>query len=136
MKVEKKLASESLLKTMKTTIFNIQHLYKKLEAELDARENKFGQGGFALMLAHLFSTQLTPYNGTSLGLEVANFTVLISQKAHSCICFFFFSRDPGSWFIHANSFFFSLCLSLNKVSLCAKRMKNGQKPRRTKSEYC
>lgn len=80
--------SESLLKTMKTTIFNIQHLYKKLEAELDVRENKFGQGGFELMLAHLFSTQLTPCNGTSLGLEVANFTVLISQKAHSYIYFF------------------------------------------------
>lgn len=73
---------------MKTIVFNIQHLHKMLEAALDTGENKFGQGGFAIMLAHSFSTQLTPYNGTSLGLEVANFTVLISQKAHSCICFF------------------------------------------------
>lgn len=113
MKVEKKLASESLLQTMKTTIFNIQYLYKKLEAELDARENKFGQGGFALMLAHLFSTQLTPYNGTSLGLEVANFTVLISQKAHSCICFFFpRSRE----LVHpCKQLFFFLFLSTRSV---------------------
>lgn len=116
MKVEKKLASESLLKTMKTTIFNIQHLYKKLEAELDARENKYGQGGFALMLAHLFSTQLTPYNGTSLGLEVANFTVLISQKAHSCICFFFLrSRE----LVHpCKQHFFSLSLSQQGQFVC------------------
>lgn len=112
MKVKKKLASELLLKTMKT-IFNIQHLYKKLEAELDARENKFGQGGFALMLAHLFSTQLTPCNGTSLGLEVANFTVLISQKTHSCI--YFFPVIPGAGSSMQTAFFFSLSLSTRSV---------------------
>lgn len=52
------LVSESLLNICKTEVSNIQHIHTKLEAELDAKANEFGEDGFPLMLA-LSSTQLT-----------------------------------------------------------------------------